>query len=297
MGLLANNFRDNFGCYRFVGATLSNNANPSSLKEATHRTGATRNLTAGTGVTNQTAGYPYGYRDGGAWSMPQKAGALSSVNESESSVTASGNAAQGLNRSGAVTAAIVAEGNGAAVAAAVGESAGVLTASGVAVAPLNAEGVATCAIAVAAELTAPADISGASSVAVAASLVTRALGNMESLPISQELTADAIATTVWNALAAANNAVGTMGAKLNTASTGGVDYEALANAILDLDDGVEANKTLREAMRIVLAAAAGKASGMDGTTATFRDTNDTKNRIVATVDANGNRTAVTLDAS
>jgi hypothetical protein len=53
-----------------------------------------------------------------------------------------------------------------------------------------------------------------------------------------------------------------------------------------------------EVMRIMFAALAGKVSGAGGTTITIRDAaTDTQNRIVATVDSNGNRTAVTLDGS
>lgn len=70
-----------------------------------------------------------------------------------------------------------------------------------------------------------------------------------------------------------------------------------ADALLDQAAGVETNRTLRQAFRLMLAALVGKASGMATTTATFRDTNDSKDRIVATVDADGNRSAVTLDAS
>lgn len=74
----------------------------------------------------------------------------------------------------------------------------------------------------------------------------------------------------------------------------------IATALLDLADGIEpasggTERTLREAVRLILAAAAGKANGLATTTANYRDTNDTKNRISATVDANGNRSAVTLD--
>jgi hypothetical protein len=43
------------------------------------------------------------------------------------------------------------------------------------------------------------------------------------------------------------------------------------------------------------AALAGKVSGATTSTVTIRDVNDTRNRIVATVDGNGNRTALTLD--
>jgi hypothetical protein len=53
-----------------------------------------------------------------------------------------------------------------------------------------------------------------------------------------------------------------------------------------------------EVMRIMFAALAGKVSGAGGSTITIRDAaTDTQDRIVATVDSNGNRTAVTLDGS
>jgi hypothetical protein len=50
-----------------------------------------------------------------------------------------------------------------------------------------------------------------------------------------------------------------------------------------------------DAFRIMLAALAGKVSGAASTTVTIRAADDSKPRIVATVDADGNRTAVTLD--
>jgi len=71
----------------------------------------------------------------------------------------------------------------------------------------------------------------------------------------------------------------------------------IATAVLDTAAGIETNRTVRQGLRLMLAALAGKASGMATTTAVFRDTNDTKDRISATVDADGNRSAVTLDAS
>lgn len=69
-----------------------------------------------------------------------------------------------------------------------------------------------------------------------------------------------------------------------------------ADALLDRAAGVETNRTLRQALRLILAAVAGKVSGAATTTTTIRDTNDSVDRIVATVDADGNRSAVTLNA-
>jgi hypothetical protein len=77
------------------------------------------------------------------------------------------------------------------------------------------------------------------------------------------------------------------------------EREAIANMIFDLAAGVEAGLTMRQALRIAIAVLAGKSSGWPagGASEIFRDTNDTKDRVTATVDADGNRTAVTLDPS
>jgi len=73
------------------------------------------------------------------------------------------------------------------------------------------------------------------------------------------------------------------------------ERDAVAAALLDLSAGVETGLTLRQAQRVIFAAAGGKLAGAATGTITIRDKGDTKNRITATVDADGNRTAVTLD--
>ncbi len=70
-----------------------------------------------------------------------------------------------------------------------------------------------------------------------------------------------------------------------------------ADALFDQADGVETGWTFRQALRIVLSALGGDLSGAETGTVNIKDVNNTKNRIVAPVDANGNRTGVTLDAS
>ena len=69
----------------------------------------------------------------------------------------------------------------------------------------------------------------------------------------------------------------------------------IADAVLD--DAVEGGETLRQAVRLIRAAAVGKLSGAATTEITIRDAADTKARITATVDSNGNRSAVTTDAT
>ncbi len=71
---------------------------------------------------------------------------------------------------------------------------------------------------------------------------------------------------------------------------------ANADALLDRTSAIETGVTLRGALRIIAAACAGKASGLATTTAVYRNAvADSKARITATVDEDGNRTAVTTD--
>ncbi len=70
---------------------------------------------------------------------------------------------------------------------------------------------------------------------------------------------------------------------------------ANADALLDRTAGVETGITLRQAQRVQLAAAAGKLSGAATTTVKLRNNADTKDRVTATVDSDGNRSAITLD--
>jgi hypothetical protein len=71
---------------------------------------------------------------------------------------------------------------------------------------------------------------------------------------------------------------------------------AIANALLDLANGIEMGITPRQAIRQIGATPAGKSSGAAGTspsTITVLGLDDATTRAVWTVDANGNRTAVT----
>ena len=134
-----------------------------------------------------------------------------------------------------------------------------------------------------------------------------------------------VADAVWDELIADHTTTGTFGAKnQNLVPSENVDdYKADVSAIpanvwsystraltdktgfelsasgIDaiLDDVLEGTLTVRQAMRIILAAAAGKSTGGGTGTIYFRDLADTKNRIVANVDSNGNRTSVTLDGT
>lgn len=81
---------------------------------------------------------------------------------------------------------------------------------------------------------------------------------------------------------------------------GGIAYSfRVTSDIADtvLDEIVEGTLTMRQVMRILLAALAGKSSGGGTVTLTFRDIADSKARITATVDTSGNRTAIVRDGT
>lgn len=74
------------------------------------------------------------------------------------------------------------------------------------------------------------------------------------------------------------------------------ERDAIAAALLDLTGAIETGVTTRQAIRAMLAATAAKLSGAGTGTETFRNAvADSKDRIVATVDSSGNRTAITYD--
>lgn len=72
---------------------------------------------------------------------------------------------------------------------------------------------------------------------------------------------------------------------------------AIATSVLTLANGVEPGWTLQESMCIILSAVAGLSNSHELNTPKYRDMADSKDRISATVDINGNRTAVVRDPS
>jgi hypothetical protein len=82
------------------------------------------------------------------------------------------------------------------------------------------------------------------------------------------------------------------------ASGSGLSAVALSAAGVDavLDEAVEGTITFRQALKVTLAALAGKMSGCSSYAPVVRDVNDTKDRIRAVTSADG-RTSVVLDVS
>lgn len=112
----------------------------------------------------------------------------------------------------------------------------------------------------------------------------------------------AVGSVTGNVGGNVTGSVGSVAAGGITASsiaTGAIDADALAADAIDeiWDEIFEGTLTMRQGFRLFLSALAGKSTGGGTANPNFRDNADSKNRIAATVDASGNRTAITLDAT
>lgn len=292
MGLVANGFRDNGGVYLTFGATASNNAYPSALVGNRSLSGAKRNLTFGEGITTELAGVPDGYTHPGSYLLPMKAGALSSHNN----VSGTG----GISDADAWAVRL-------AVAALTGEG-GITAAGGLIVqlaAALVGSGTITSAnmqafLAAVAALTGTGGVSDAdlegfgelvaalTGSGTATGSTATGLGELSADIVSYgELTVEGMRDAVWSAIAAQYNDAGTMGEKLN-------DAGSAANPWTEV---IEGGYTAAELLRIIAAAVAGALAGAATTTITITGVDGSTDRIIATVDTDGNRTGITLDGS
>ena len=98
---------------------------------------------------------------------------------------------------------------------------------------------------------------------------------------------------------------------LGIQSSGNADSTAIANAVWQnagvvtasdvatsvWSQAIEAGLSAEDVTRIMFSVLAGKVSGAGTGTERFRDVSDTKDRLVVTVDDDGNRTSVTRDGS
>lgn len=107
----------------------------------------------------------------------------------------------------------------------------------------------------------------------------------------QEAAQQQVRDALMLAASAGDPAAGSIDAHLDTIIAAGLTADDV------LDEVVEGTYTLRQMMRIVFAALVGKSTGGGSTGITFRDVADAKARITATVDADGNRTVMTLDGA
>ena len=258
MALLQNGYRFASSGVRTFGATAVNNAYPQVLRH--HDTGSRRNIFTAQGYSNK-AGIPAGHLHPSSWMLPQKPGGLSSHSEAIGVASWSGNIAAGRNIAGTFDGAATFTGTGQLVVSGVGAFSGSATWAGNVTAALNATGSFAGVASWSGSVVAKGNIAAAFAGVASFTAVRYASGSLS----------------------------GTFAPPVTLEAQGFSTY------LLDEED-VETGLTLRQALRLVTAATAGKISGGGSTTITIRNAvADGVDRIVATVDTDGNRTAITYD--
>lgn len=177
-----------------------------------------------------SSGIPGGHLAPSSWALPRTAGGGSGLAQSISDAV--GALAAGINIEGLAVSTSDAFGAGQTVASIEGAAASTSTAAGTVFASLLASGAAASASTASGTVTALGWATGEASSSASASLVSYATGSIAGTTLDNStLTAAGVASAVWQTVAAEQNAAGTMGSKLNTASSGGVDLNALAAAV------------------------------------------------------------------
>ncbi len=248
--------------HRFVGAFRGNAAHAQDQIAWAKHSDANAAMTTG-GLSKVFGGLPSGYRHPGAFLLPLSNGALASRISADGSLTATiipaRNMDAALDGLGDITSANL----------------GLIVSL---VAALTGDGTVSVA-SIVGVIAAASDLSGAGS-------VSASLGALAGMVGALSGSGDASGSP---------NAYGAMSADI--LSFGDLTPENIARTIMGyvVERFGASEIDLLSAIRLMLSESAGKVSGAGTATETFRSAIDHKDRIVATVDASGNRTSITLD--
>lgn len=223
-----------------------------------------RNLYFGWGGINKTASVPNGYSGSYAVVMAPKTGGMASYTLTSLTLAkADAILAAGKNLDASVVLSLV-----------------VTNAQLDQVVPLSATGTTTLTV---------------SNLEMAAAVLAEGTGTL-TLTVSSALLGGIFDVGASGTLTLSPNVTMTALAHLEAEAGGATPLspEGLSAQLLDAED-VEAGFTVREALRLILSSVGGKLSGAGSATITIRNVTDTANRIIATVDSNGNRETVTYD--
>lgn len=258
MALRGNFSRDNVGVARYIGGGAL-----ALTRGNTFRAEAFRASILRSGETTALKGYavPTGYYPPATWRLPIVAGEMSSHSALAGTASLSGSIAGGKNAAASLAAAGSLTGDGKLVVSGSASLTGTATLTGSILAALEAS----------TSLSASGTLSG----------TLEGPGYMSaSLSASASLTAQSYA-------------IGYLSANIQPATQ--LEAAEFASYVLDTEN-VETGLSVRNALRLMVAAMAGELSGAGGTTITIRNAfADDKDRIVATVTSEGNRTAITYD--
>lgn len=217
-----------------------------------------------------SGGHPGGHLPPSSWVLPQKTGGMSSVNMATMALNGSASGALGFNIDGSSSITFSAAAIGELIASAIGSATISINATGEVIAVIGGTGSASFTIAAAGTPGALAWAQGVATMEVTASLVSYAKGFMTgSTDNVTALTPESVARAVWIATAADSNAVGSMGEKVNDAGSASNPWTEI----------IESGYTAAQILRLLVASAAGAATGLEGATPRFKSLDGTKTRI------------------
>ena len=229
------------------------------------------------------ASIPEGHNHPAAWKLPQKPGAMSSRFDALMTVTSSAQAWMGLpgiaSTSFAVT---VANMVGQLIVSGSGTSTLTVTAGNLLLtASINGAGDSAFSI------TTNTPLLGAEASGEGSAIVTFT-ASADILPLDDTSPMRTAGSTFAVSGSLTPYAIGIM--EGTTVDLAGVTPASIWGYTLD------GSYTAAQVQRLIASALAGKVSGAASNAPVFRDLSDTKDRITATTDTSGNRTAITLDA-
>lgn len=233
--LICTGVRAGGGPYRYSGANSALAVDRNKFATAALAMGF--NLGAATVVSSASianaSGIPAGVRHPQAWVLPVKGGGIKSYKRTDILIDGTAVGELGFPRSGAATITIDASAAGGLIVGATGTATISIDGSAVIVGSITGSGKTTITLDAAAVIGAIASVTGVATLTIDGHSSIMGLGYMTGSTIeTAELTPAGIAAAVWNELLAAHTGDGTAGKALGLASSGGVDYDALAAAIL-----------------------------------------------------------------
>ena len=246
---------------RFYGATVVLSAYPSVLQGQYHMTNNMRNITAGQGITDDKVSLPSGYRHPRCWMMPQKPGALAARNTLTGTGTIAGTALAvklalaDLTGSGTLSA------TGGLIVQALAD----LTGSGT-ISSANLQ----------AFLAAVAAISGSGTAAGTATGLGAAIASLTG--------SGTAAASILTAIGELDADITVTGTGLSTANVGQAVWTYL----------IESGLSAEQIQRVLLAFAAGNATGLENGSPNFKAQDGATTRIDGTYAA-GTRTVTTVN--
>ena len=288
MALIGNGMRagGNPCSFRFGTAYGVNRAAYHSTGQMNNAHFSSSRLDAGV-IQSKQFGRPSGRRQPNSWNMGISGGAIASRTDSLS-LSGSATGSEGLSPT-AVTSTITLTGSALGQLISAGIATGTITLAGTATpaALLSAVATGTVTLTGAAVSKGTGTFTGTGAISLAGTVDSQGYGYIVATTEESGLTPTGIANAVWAALASSNNVAGTMGEKLNDAGSASNPWTEV----------IEDSMTAAEVLRVIASALAGTVSGAGTGTETFKGLDGTTDRIVSTVDNDGNRTSVTLDGT